>query len=197
MDLRLAYDLGTELLEEHGLSGWRIVFDSAKARAGVCRSSRREIGLSRHLTLLHSEDLVRDTLLHEIAHALVGPGHGHDAVWRAAAKRIGCSGQRCVPSDAPRVSGAWSGQCPAGHGFTRHRVPTRVQSCRRCCAGFDPRYLIEWRLEGRSDISMHPRYAEEVLALVARHGRHVVALSPETLARAAERRLGLRGADRR
>ena len=33
---------------------------------------------------------IRDTLLHEIAHAIVGPGHAHDAVWqtRCAAHRM-------------------------------------------------------------------------------------------------------------
>ena len=29
---------------------------------------------------------IRDTLLHEIAHAIAGPGHGHDAVWQTAAR---------------------------------------------------------------------------------------------------------------
>ena len=38
---------------------------------------------------------IEDTLLHEIAHALVGRRHHHDAVWRAKAREIGCTGQRC------------------------------------------------------------------------------------------------------
>ena len=36
-----------------------------------------------------------DTLLHEIAHAIVGPGHAHDAVWQTAARRIDCKAKRC------------------------------------------------------------------------------------------------------
>src|SRR3954468_12751994 len=99
MDLQEARRLATALMAEHGLSGWRLVLDSAKTRAGVCRAQRKEIGLSRHLTALHAEPEVRDTVLHEIAHALVGPAHGHDEVWRATALRIGCSGRRCVSQD--------------------------------------------------------------------------------------------------
>ena len=38
---------------------------------------------------------IDDTLLHEIAHALVGKAHGHDQVWQAKAVALGCSGRRC------------------------------------------------------------------------------------------------------
>ncbi|HEX6056605.1 MAG TPA: SprT-like domain-containing protein, partial [Intrasporangium sp.] len=95
MELSAALKLGRELMAAHGLSDWVLNLDRARTRAGACRPARREISLSAHLTRLHPEDEVRDTILHEIAHALVGPGHGHDAVWRAKALAIGCSGQRC------------------------------------------------------------------------------------------------------
>ena len=54
----------------------------------------RCIKLSRHLVALNSETEIRQTMLHEIAHALVGAGHGHDAVWRRKAIEIGCDGKR-------------------------------------------------------------------------------------------------------
>src|SRR3954468_15251640 len=89
MDLHDAYRLGTDLLTQHGLSGWSLTFDNAKRRAGVCRYAARVIGLSAPLTRLHPPEQVRETLLHEIAHALVGPEHGHDRVWAATTRRIG------------------------------------------------------------------------------------------------------------
>ena len=109
MDLRDAFALAEDLLEHHGLTDWSIAYDGAKKRAGICRFGPRVIGLSAPLTVLHSVDDVRDTILHEIAHALVGPQHGHDAVWRAKAREIGCSGERCVSADSPRVPGDWVG----------------------------------------------------------------------------------------
>ena len=115
MEVTRALATGRRLLREHGLHDWSIVADRAKTRAGVCRFAKRQIGLSAPLTTLHSDDEVLDTILHEIAHALVGPQHGHDAVWRAKAREIGCSGERCVSSDSPRVPGDWVGRCPAGH----------------------------------------------------------------------------------
>ncbi|HKG49197.1 MAG TPA: SprT-like domain-containing protein [Actinomycetales bacterium] len=166
MDLNDARRLASKLMTEHGLSDWGLVFDSAKRRAGVCRASRREIGLSRHLTSLHSEAEVRETILHEIAHALVGPGHGHDAVWRATAVRIGCSGDRCLSEDAPRIPGSWVGECPAGHRRTAHRRPVRVRSCSQCSPVFDLDAVFVWTHNGRA-APMHPDYEAELAGLRA------------------------------
>jgi predicted SprT family Zn-dependent metalloprotease len=161
LDLTAAERLATELFARHRLTGWRLVFDNAKTRAGVCRFGRREIGLSRPLISRYAVEQVTETVLHEIAHALAGPGHGHDRVWRATARRIGCSGQRCLPADAPTVDGAWTGVCPAGHRTTAHRRPIRVKSCRTCATGFDPSSLYTWTHRGHP-AEMDPRYQAEL-----------------------------------
>ncbi len=164
MEIDGARTLAEHLLREHGLSSWRLVFDRAKTRAGVCRFHQREIGLSGPLTQLHSADAVRDTILHEIAHALVGPTHQHDAVWRAKAAELGCSTKACLPPDAPRVAAPWVGTCPAGHRVGRHRRPERLASCRRCCRGFDPDYLFRWLHHGR-EVAMHSTYVAQLRSL--------------------------------
>lgn len=164
MEIDPARQLAEQLLREHGLHGWHIVFDRAKTRAGVCRFRDRVIGLSAPLTRLHSAAEVRDTVLHEIAHALVGPAHKHDAVWRTTAARLGCSARACMPATAPRVAAAWVGTCPAGHSIGRHRRPQRPASCPRCSREFDPAHLFRWLYHGR-EVVMHPRYAAELRAL--------------------------------
>jgi predicted SprT family Zn-dependent metalloprotease len=167
VEIMEARRLAQELMHRHGLTGWRLVFDNAKTRAGVCRAAQREIGLSRVLTALHSEAEVRDTILHEVAHALVGPAHGHDQVWRRQAVAIGSSAQRCVSSDAPVAAGPWVGRCPSGHVTTRHRQPVRVQSCGRCSRGFDPAAVIDWTYRGER-VAMHPSYEAERSMITAR-----------------------------
>ena len=89
MDLRTAEGMARELLAEHGLHGWSFRFDRARVRAGACHYGTRTITLSPWITAAHDPSQVRETLLHEIAHALVGPRHAHDAVWRARARSIG------------------------------------------------------------------------------------------------------------
>jgi predicted SprT family Zn-dependent metalloprotease len=167
VDLEDARVLAVRLMAQHGLAGWQLVFDDARTRAGVCRSDRKEIGLSRALISLYSQAQVTDTVLHEIAHALVGARHRHDKVWRSTALRIGCSGMRCVPEEAPRIDGAWVGVCPAGHRSTAHRRPMRVKSCRQCSKAFDASALLTWTYRGRS-APMHPDYVAELARVQGR-----------------------------
>ena len=166
MDLTRARQLATTLMARHGLRGWRLVFDDAKTRAGVCRFAEREIGLSRPLISLYEAEHVTETVLHEIAHALAGPGHAHDRVWRATARRIGCSGERCLPSDAPGVEGPWVGVCPAGHRTSAHRRPIRVKSCRACSSGFRASAVYTWSHRGRP-AQMDARYLAELARINA------------------------------
>lgn len=166
MDLVEVRRLGLELLAEHGLHTWRFAFDDAKRRAGACKFEARTISVSRHLMQLYDVDQVRDTVLHEIAHALVGPKHGHDATWRARAVAIGCSGTRLVDADAPRAPAPWRGTCPRGHSYERHRRPTRPASCARCDPAFNPDFLLAWTHHG-CRVPMGARYDRELRSLVA------------------------------
>lgn len=164
MDLDAAEAMARDLMARHGLRGWTFAWDRAVRRAGATHFGDRRITLSRQLTALHDEAGVRDTVLHEIAHALVGPRHGHDAVWRRRALAIGASGRRCLDADAPTVEGRWRGVCPAGHETTRHRAPTRVVSCRACSRSFDLRFVYAWTLDGEP-ATMPPAYARELARL--------------------------------
>jgi hypothetical protein len=167
MELHDARDLALHLLAEHGLDDWTLRFDRAKRRAGICRYSERVIGLSAPLTHLHSADEVRDTVLHEIAHALAGPNAGHGPRWRSVARRIGCSGERCVSAASPRVVGAWVGVCPQGHTADRHRRPERVLLCRPCGSRPTLERVFSWSHHGRTVPAelLHPTYAAELAAL--------------------------------
>ncbi len=79
------------LLREHGLAaqGWTFVWDYARKRGGQCNYSRKTISMSKYLVPLWDADQVRETLIHEVAHALCGPGYGHGRVWQLQARAIG------------------------------------------------------------------------------------------------------------
>ena len=97
MDLLSIRHLANKLLEEHGLKakGWRFAFDESKSRFGSCHYNIKVIFISRLFALVIKDEKVLDTLLHEISHALVGSGHGHNEVWRRKAISMGCNGERC------------------------------------------------------------------------------------------------------
>lgn len=154
MDLDAVRALGVDLFGAHEISDWTLRFDHAKRRAGSCNAEARTISLSRHLMAIYDEPEVRETLLHEIAHALAGPQHGHDAVWRSIALRIGASGQRLVDPGAPRLPAPWQGTCPGGHRHERHRRPARPASCLQCSRSFHPDFIITWEhTDGVKDLS--------------------------------------------
>lgn len=101
MNLNQVLSLGHSLMKQHGLTslGWGFELDNAKRRFGVCRYRPQTISISRHLAALNDEAKVKDTILHEIAHALVGPGHGHNHVWKRKCIEIGAKPERCYSSD--------------------------------------------------------------------------------------------------
>lgn len=128
-----AQRLARELMAEHGLTDWIFKFDNAKRRFGQCNYTSQTISLSRHLVELNEWEIVRKTVIHEIAHALVGPRHGHDRVWRAKARELGHSGARCYSdSDTNTVKGKYVFACPAGHEMHYFRLPKRRGSCTKC-----------------------------------------------------------------
>lgn len=153
MDLNDAHLMARNLMREHGLTNWNFQFDNASRRFGQCRFGRREITLSRSLTYLNDESKVRDTILHEIAHALAGPGAGHGPVWVRTARSIGCSGDRCY-SEAQVITpeAPWIGTCPScGSQKKQHRLTDKAKrvACKRCCdrhnfGRYDARFKYRW-----------------------------------------------------
>lgn len=99
MRLAEAHLLAFELLEEFDLPLWDVRFDNSKSRFGRCTSGNKTISLSRVLTELNTAEEVEDCIRHEIAHALVGPGHGHDRVWQRKCIEVGARPERCYDGD--------------------------------------------------------------------------------------------------
>ena len=79
------------LMDEHGLGEWTFAFLEAERRLGDCHFQDRVIRLGRAHALDASDAEVRDTVLHEIAHALAGAEARHGPEWKATARRIGAT----------------------------------------------------------------------------------------------------------
>jgi predicted SprT family Zn-dependent metalloprotease len=138
-------ELAESLLAQHGLSNWTIAFDQSRTRAGICNRQRREIGLSTPLMSLWTEAQCRDTILHEIAHALTTGGHTEE--WKRTCLRIGAKPERCWDEGNESIPPRWTGTCPNGHVMTRHKLThaLRRNSCPECSNRYDPRFLFTWK----------------------------------------------------
>ena len=137
-----------EMRDKLTVTGWTFGWDNAVSSFGVAHYRTKTITMSRKLVLAGNRDQVLDTIRHEIAHANVGAGHHHDAVWKREAYRLGATPSR-VAVDAPNIreQGApWRGVCPNGHeGGSFWRKPRVQRSCSKCCPGkFNEAYLITY-----------------------------------------------------
>ena len=95
LELEAIKRLAEKLMTEHNLTGWSFQFDNGSKRAGCCNYKKRVISLAYEYARYVSAKDIKNTILHEIAHALVGSRHSHNAIWKAKAIEIGCSGERC------------------------------------------------------------------------------------------------------
>lgn len=127
------------LMTAHGVGSLGFEFDNAKRRLGATHTLRigntvlaKKITLSKHYAAILPADEIRDVILHEIAHALT-PGHGHDAVWRNACRKVGAKPNRCAAPSA-RPTAPIEGRCPECDVKVseHHRMPRAVYVHRTC-----------------------------------------------------------------
>ena len=172
MDLKKAQDLCIALMQQYNLTsqtGWSFSWIKSLSCAGKCRYNRNAsrqyyggiIKLSVEITQIHSDEEVRDTILHEIAHGLT-PGHHHDYVWQRKATEIGCSGSRCFDvceglKEVRLQKAKYIATCKlCGHVFSTTRLPKREQWCKCTRRTFRQDEKLIWNLNDsrKADVPM-------------------------------------------
>jgi hypothetical protein len=140
-----AYEITTVLIAEHGLTGWSVAFDRAKRRSGLCSFNRKTISLSRYIMAQRPYADTLNTITHEIAHAIVGASHRHDAVWAAKHRQLGGDGKRCF--DHFDESAPWILECRHGQKVARYRAPKRLHGWQCRCEPGNPTPAV-WKHHG-------------------------------------------------
>lgn len=86
--------LAEELLKKYDLAGTKIEFRNHFNAVGKCCEDGRIITLLLQHCLSNDIEEVKNTILHEIAHALVGNHCGHNIVWQKKATELGVTWKR-------------------------------------------------------------------------------------------------------
>lgn len=150
MEIEEAERLALTLMDQFDLlPRWRFEWDHAKRRFGRCDYRKKVISLSRHLTTLNPQQLVEDTLRHEIAHALDAEHRGrtdHSIHWKRWALKCGAKPERCYSDSEVRTPEApFYIHCPNCNDFRpryRRMASRRIYTCGRCSKRYNPDYAV-------------------------------------------------------
>lgn len=154
VELNKARDLAEKLLYKHGLTNYTIVFDNATQRFGCCKVNKQIISLSRPLTILNSEEVVKDIILHEIAHALdykIHRNRGHGRTWKEICMDLGTSYERCFSDEVITPKPKYITFCRnCNYKSNSERKSTRI-ACGVCCRKynnnkFTKEYLLTFKI---------------------------------------------------
>lgn len=104
MNRQRASEITREEIRKHGLENWgvRLTTDPNQPFLGLCIHKDKVIVLNAHHIDIHHDKDIINTIKHEIAHAIVGAGHGHDETWANKAREVGCDNTMpCSTLDLP------------------------------------------------------------------------------------------------
>lgn len=131
-------NLAREELDGYCLPHWNFRFNKSKVNSGLCDYSTKTIYLSKCYLPHMSPEEIRQTLLHEIAHALT-PWAKHGRKWKLACEYLGIPPN--VTGSIPRLPGKYSAKCSCGNVWNRYNSKcTDPNNKKMCGVCFD--YLI-------------------------------------------------------
>lgn len=122
------------LMGHHGLldKGWTFKLNSNKTRLGVCKYRYNRIEMSLLYVERVEDEIIFNTIKHEIAHALVGRGHGHNWTWKAKAIEVGAKPKACTVVNVV-IPSKYLGECQTcKKQFAFHRKLKHSHYCVKC-----------------------------------------------------------------
>lgn len=148
MILKNAEELATQLMHLFKVDDYTFSFNQSLSYFGWCSTEKKTITLSPKLTELNTEAEVKDTILHEIAHALT-PGCAHNEVWQRVARAIGANGKRCYDETVETPTHKWTATCPnCSKSIQRHKKNKRLYcgTCHKAGHRISKSIMFRWKL---------------------------------------------------
>jgi len=135
--INMARRLMSKFLDE----SWSMRFMNSKSSAGICDYNFRNILLSRFAVIHLSMVQIREIILHEIAHALVGWRNNHNKIWKKMSLRIGASGQTKYTFHLSCPTFILFCGCCERERFVKRKKVERYKFCQMCKQKFRYKYM--------------------------------------------------------
>lgn len=140
-----------DLLADNGLTGWRTEISRGRRTIGMCMYNTKTIKLSKYHLEKDDDVYIKDTIIHEVAHAL-NPDDKHGPSWRKTARALGGTGDQYTKhSDYPSK---WATMCANGHESKMFRW--NQKSIYNCKCGS----LMYIRRSDKTEITLSPAYVD-------------------------------------
>lgn len=144
-NLAVAQTIARNLVQHHLGFSWTVEFKKVTGTAGKCVYGTKTLIFSKAWTLELGREEFRQTVLHEIGHAIAGYGHAHDAVWADAVRSIGGTPNKHVDVSKHEYDSAkifkWTITCPCGK-VKMHRSKKSQKLERSICLTCGKRVIL-------------------------------------------------------
>lgn len=88
MELVKAKRMARYYINKYLSKKWKIEYVQDKEIYGECDDAKKIIRLSLYFLKKNTRENVRDTILHEISHGMIGTEHGHNREWQKLAESL-------------------------------------------------------------------------------------------------------------
>lgn len=153
-----------ELSQEHGFYYNRLEFSNRMSRCLAQVKQKRYLWSDNRqfITVTFNNNYIKacvendglsdleNTILHEVAHIIVGGEHHHDYIWKRKFLELGGDGNRTTNSEAYKISKKiYLYECPHCHRVVEYTFKPRVnRACGKCCDKYNNgNYSADYKLE--------------------------------------------------
>ena len=122
--------LGAQLLIENGLGDWKIDLNKGRKSLADTYHKDKRISFSRSFITVATKEQFVGVTLHEIAHAMLGPGYGHGKEFVELCTKISPNPDYATHSADVRI-GMYIYECPNCNygGASNKRLEAYCQEC--------------------------------------------------------------------
>ena len=133
MELDDVRKLVNELFTKYKIKNWNFEFFTKKKSLGMCDFNTKTLYIGLQYCAVNDEKRIRNTLLHEVAHILVGLKNGHNFIWRRKCVEIGGDGERLTQTDKIVATYKHQYKCPACNTiYPTHKRLSTIGFCSKC-----------------------------------------------------------------